>query len=197
MDNAYHPYAQSAHTHGAASAASSSAASTRAPPFAAPAQPLAPPVPVQSTSTFPRRRPARDGDPSHLYSAHLPSTSPAAASSSSSPVLEPAYMMKHGYAAPHRIWAESSPALSPYAPADPSSQPLPPPLHDPARPEPMRRQGSNTVTRRLIVDEHGVEREETREERRARKERERAHRAAATGQDGPSSSPLPRSIFLP
>ncbi|GAA5909617.1 hypothetical protein JCM8208_007202 [Rhodotorula glutinis] len=179
MSHAAHPYALPA-------AASSSSGPTRAPPGSAHPRPP-PPPPGASTASLELRALGHGPLDPQLDPRRVPSysTSPALISSLH---FDPA-AGEYGLAA-HRTRAESSPTLSRHDPrhhADHAAHPLPlthHPDHSPTRPDAMRRQGSNTVTRRVIVDEHGVERDETRDERRARKERERAHRAATTGEDG-------------
>jgi len=192
MSHALHPYAHTAQAHASSSAASSSSGPTRAPPGPAPARP---PPPGASTSSLtytalghvaPRPHPDERRLPSHSTSPALVPTSSASSTSDN-----------YSFAA-HRTRAESSPTLFHHDARhqiDPSAHPVPPAHHFDhaaahARPEPMRRQGSNTVTKRIVVDQHGVERDETRNERRARKERERALRAATTAEDGAPSLPL-------
>ncbi|KPV72939.1 uncharacterized protein RHOBADRAFT_55598 [Rhodotorula graminis WP1] len=186
MSHATHPYALSAQ-HVAASSSSSGGPTRAAPP--GPAQPR-PRAPGPSTAGLGQRALGYGTLDPHPDQRRLPSysTSPSPiATSSSSLAFDPA-AGDYSHTA-HRTRAESSPTDHRHH-ADHSAPP--PPLahhldHGPTRPEPVRRQGSNTVTRRVIVDEHGVERDETRDERRARKERERAHRAATAGQDGSST----------
>ncbi|GAA5853193.1 hypothetical protein JCM9279_006257 [Rhodotorula babjevae] len=172
---------------------SPSSGPTRAPPGPAPPRP---PAPGASTGSVAQGALGQAAVGPHPGERRLPSysTSPslvAASSASSSSHFEPT-RDDYSFAA-HRTRAESSPTS--FHPdlrhaADPSTHPVPLAHHldhGAVRPEPMRRQGSNTVTRRLIIDQHGVEREETRDERRARKDRERAQRAATTAEDGTTS----------